>query len=395
MAAVNGCHIVSIEGLNNDALTPIQQALVDNGGIQCGFCTPGFVVAITAYFLTAETANLDDFISAVAGNLCRCTGYMGVKRTLRQLLEQYPLNNTKNRLQDLIAWGFLPGYFAQIPTRLATTPALSIAPKLDAVMVAGGTDLFVQHPQTLAATELHLLDNQQKITLNGQICCIKATTTLETLKNSPVMQALFPKFHHDMEMVATTPIRERATIGGNLVNASPIADMAVFLLALAAQLELRSLNGETRIIALKNFYQAYKQMALQKSEQIENIRFACPQQPMLFSFEKVSKRQYSDIASVNCALSLELQQNTIKTVHLSAGGVAAIPLYLHKTCAHLQDKSINAELIKQALKIAQTEISPISDQRGSAEYKRLLLRQLIIGHFLKLLPNLLSIKDLL
>ncbi len=395
MAAVHGCHLVTIEGLNTAELNPIQQAVLDNGGVQCGFCSPGFVVAMTAYFLNAQTANLDEFVDAVAGNLCRCSGYMGIKRALRQLLQQYPLNNSENRLQDLIERQILPDYFVAIAPRLAEIPILKTPSNHDAIMVAGGTDLFVQRPQLLAASQLKLLESNQEITLTQQQCRITASTTLETLKNSPLLQSLFPQFKKEMEMIATTPIRQRATVGGNLANASPIADMAIFFLALAAQLELRSLNGETRSVRLQDFFQTYKQIDLQAGEQIAALSFSCPPQPILFSFEKVSKRQYSDIASVNSALFLELEQETIKTAHLSAGGVAAIPLYLAKTCAYLQGKAISNEVVKQAVNIAQTEISPISDQRGSAEYKRLLLRQLIIAHFLKLLPDLLNAEDLL
>ncbi|AOY60453.1 FAD binding domain-containing protein [Desulfococcus multivorans] len=396
MAAVHGCHVVTIEGLNAGTLTPIQQALADNGGVQCGFCTPGFVVAVTAYFLNAKTLNVDDSCSAVSGNLCRCTGYMGIKRALRQLVRQYTVADMEKRLPDLIDRQILPPYFETIPERLAAIPAPpETKPGPDALMVAGGTDLFVHPPQRFADREWVFPDTPQEIRLTPQGCRIKAGTTLETLKNALVMNELFPQFSSDMQMICTPPIRERATIGGNLANASPIADMAVFFLALDAQLLLISRTGERRSVALKNFFKDYKQVDLQIGERIDELRFVCPQPPLSFSFEKVGKRRYADIAGVNSALFMELRQDILQTVHLSAGGVAPVPLYLEKTCAYLSGRPISSAGIRQALDIAQTEITPISDLRGSSEYKRLLLRQLIIAHFVKLLPDFVRAEDLL
>ena len=241
----------------------------------------------------------------------------------------------------------------------------------------------------MAHHPLVFLDAVENIEHSQQRCTISATTRIETLRLSPLIQQLFPQIENDFKLICSMPVRQQATVGGNLINASPIGDLTIFFLALDATLILKSQNQQ-RAHPLRQFFKTYKQIELHANEQLIEIHFSCPESPLNFSFEKVSKRTYLDIASVNSAMLIEVLDDSIKTIHISAGGVAAIPLYLKRTCRFLQAKTISADVIKQALDIAQTEISPQSDSRGSATYKRLLLKQLLIAHFLKLLPDLLQ-----
>jgi xanthine dehydrogenase small subunit len=263
------------------------------------------------------------------------------------------------------------------------------------VLVAGGTDLFVQKPERLQFQPLHYLISEpvvENIRYENQQCIIKATTTIEQLRTSPLMQQLFPAIAEDFKLISSAPIRQRATIGGNLVNASPIADLAIFFLALDAQLIIAS-EKNRRIVALKHFFQTYKQVDLQACEQVLEILFD-KSSTHYFSYEKVSKRTYPEIASINSAISIQYNDGRIETAHLAAGGVAAIPFYLTKTCAYLQDKTIKPATIPEAAEIAQSEVAPISDIRGSTQYKCLLLRQLIFAHFLKLFPETINWESL-
>ncbi len=189
------------------------------------------------------------------------------------------------------------------------------------------------------------------------------------------------------------PIRNRATIGGNIVNASPIADMVNILLALNSTIEIKT-DSSKRIILLKDFYKGYKQVDLNTGELIHSISFDIPQGKYFFNFEKVSKRTYLDIASVNSSIYLSVQEDVISKIYLSAGGVAPIPLSLIKTSEFLTGKSIESKNIFTAYNVALSEINPISDARGTKEYKVLLLRQLIFAHFISLFPDKISVREI-
>jgi xanthine dehydrogenase small subunit len=229
------------------------------------------------------------------------------------------------------------------------------------------------------------------------------------LLESPVMQRIFPNLYQHLKLVSSTPIRNMATIAGNFVNASPIGDMTIWFLALDAEISLldRSTEGR-RNIFLKDLFLDYKKLDRNENEIITNIRFRKPNGDLFFNFEKISKRKYLDIATVNTAISIKADvfpgsgwvppalsdsgdadpkndvAYVISEAHVSAGGVAPIPLYLRETSAFLRGMEVNVDTISQAAGIIQSEISPISDVRGSAEYKRLLLRQLFTAHFVEL-----------
>jgi xanthine dehydrogenase small subunit len=178
-----------------------------------------------------------------------------------------------------------------------------------------------------------------------------------------------------------------ATIAGNFINASPIGDFTIFFLALDAQLVLS--DGETkRELPLRKLYKGYKSLDKKPQEYIEQIWFELPGKNTLFNFEKVSKRIYLDIASVNSAISITMKGDVIERSGISAGGVGPVPIYLQKASEFLKGKNISEELIHNVIKIAKTEIAPISDTRGTAEYKRLLLGQLIKAHFITLFPEI-------
>jgi len=390
--AIDGHHVITIEGLNSEQLNPIQRALVENGAIQCGFCTPGLVMALTGFFLNSTLSDESAVLDSIAGNLCRCTGYAGIKRAVSALCLQFDLSASplERRIEDLIAWQILPAYFATVADRLNQYSANNTSEPLEnAVLIAGGTDLFVQKPEKLHSQALHFLSNdslQPLIRKENTDCVINALTTIEQIRTSPLLQSCFPLLAEDFKLICSAPIRHRATLGGNLVNASPIADLAVFFLALDAKLTLLS-GSQARLVPLQQFFQDYKQINLKPGERLLEIRFEIPTQHERFSFEKVSKRMHLDIAAVNSAMLIQEQAGKIDKVHISAGGVAPFPLYLAKTCAYLFGKTVCLETVKTAAKIAQSEIAPISDTRGSAQYKRLLFQQLVYAHFVKLFPE--------
>lgn len=400
-------HIVTVEGLNSDSLplTPVQQALIEEGASQCGFCTPGIVMSLTGFFLTSKTLDYREAIDALDGNICRCTGYVPIQRAAKKLCDTYApqlgSGNSKNRIQQLVKWSILPDYFLQIPGQLNALSSQKLTPFPSSeltfqkgsrsIVVAGGTDLYVQQPEELQEKQLEFVSRRSNLTgirKKGDWLFIGAGTTVEEMKHSSLINETFPNMNNYLNLVASTIMRNRATLAGNIVNASPIGDLTIILLALAADLCL--VNGKKRReLQLKDFFKGYKKLDMKKGEIIETIEVPIPYPGLdsRFHFEKVSRRKYLDIASCNTAISLEMDNNIINDVHISAGGVAPIPLYLEETCAWLKRKEVTAGNISKAVKIAEQEISPISDVRGSARYKSLLLRNLIFAHFITLFPE--------
>ncbi len=415
LANASGKHIVTVEGINpaDGSLTPVQQAMVDESGTQCGFCTVGFVMSLTGACIDGS-----DKVSAIDGNICRCTGYKSIERAAR-LLSEPPASAGGATSAKCAA--VVPDYFEHLPLRLKSLVENDVLasestsrPLTQAVLTGGGTDLYVQRHDEMAesaAMPLMYEAELRGIRDNGEFIEIGASSTVTDLLESPLMNEIFPDLYKHLKLVSSTPIRNMATLAGNFVNASPIGDMTAWFLALDAEVTLgtspHDSKGVTRTLPLKDLYLGYKQLAKQPDEIITAIRFKKPIGDFRFNFEKVCKRTYLDIASVNTAISLTVKAtpgegwlppvlsepgaiatgskvaHTIIDAHVSAGGVAPIPLYLRKTSEFLRGKEINEETIAAASEIIQSEISPISDVRGTEQYKRLLLRQLFRAHFVE------------
>lgn len=391
---VEGKHLVTIEGINQKDLTPIQQAFVDYGATQCGFCTPGFVMSLTGFFLNSPTLDDASIMDAIAGNVCRCTGYASIIRATNSLTEKFR-NETlasEDRMAFLIQQRILPEYFKEIPQKLKeinNNGASQPVSEQDAAVVAGATDLYVQRPDDFKEADIQFTLKEKKfseIWTDEQYLYIGAGVVTEEFKRDEILTTHLPQLPKFIPLIASKLIRERATLAGNIVNASPIGDMTIILLALNAELGLNC-KGEKRTLALKEFYKGYKEFDLKSSEKIEWIRVPLSAKENLFNFEKVSKRTYLDIASVNSAMSIRVKDNTIQTASVSAGGVSPVPCYLKNTSEFLTGRTVTAETMKEAANVALKEISPISDVRGSKEYKSLLLRQFIYAHFMALFPE--------
>jgi xanthine dehydrogenase small subunit len=425
LANAAGKHIVTIEGVNpaDGSLTPVQQAMIDESGTQCGFCTVGFVMSLTGFCVERTNGPLvsvpsavadgeinphiskisrEDAISSVDGNICRCTGYKSIERAAERVCRQLADGGGQ----------FVPEYFAEIPQRLLelnkSTSQSETRAAASVPFVSGGTDIYVQRPDEIAdAAAQHLFydDSLRTIRENGEFIELGASVTVTDLLESPLMQSIFPRLYEHLKLISSTPIRNMATLAGNFVNASPIGDMTVWFLALNSEITLNT----GREMLLRQLYLDYKKLAKEPNEYITTIRFKKPHSDFRFNFEKVSKRTYLDIASVNTAISLKVEpvpgkswtppalndnypapvetshlDHFITDAHVAVGGVAPIPLYLKETSSFLIGRHVDEDTIKKANDIIQEEISPISDVRGSEEYKRLLLSQLFRAHFVEL-----------
>lgn len=386
LGELHGKHLVTVEGLNMPHLSPVQQAIVNEGATQCGFCTPGIVVSLTGYLMEDKEITHDGVKNTLSGHLCRCTGYRSLKRGIDFLKLSV---ESQTGIRSLVANEMLPPYFPEMPDRLRKIPKLRVNKGVPEYFVAGGTDVYVQKGDVLPESEICLLTMNQDmkgITPMDGYVRVGALITFEAFANHTAIIRIVPGIRDYMSRIASLQVRNRATVGGNIVNASPVGDVTILLLALGTTLVLKS--GETsRTVPLTSFFKGYKQLDKTPSEILSEILLPIPTADTKINFEKVSKRKHLDVASVNSAMKVQCEGAIIREMALTMGGVAPIPLFLEATCRYFMGKAVCRETIEGAYPIMQQEISPIGDIRGSAGYKRLLARQLLITHFVKLFPD--------
>jgi len=429
-----GKHVVTVEGINaaGGQLTPVQQAIVDEGGSQCGFCTVGVVMSLTAHSLGEQPATEKNTIAAIDGNICRCTGYKSLERAAAALAAQLAGRPPHNAVAWLSERQFVPGYFHAMPAKLAALRAGAAAHAVQATehpsaaasgnggtlvstfsgghaqsqnghlhspahpfahpLLGGGTDLMVQRLEELREQPVRLVFDQSgrrgiRQAAGGRVV-LGAATTASHLLESALLRGLLPRLPQYLKLVSSTPIRNMGTVAGNFVNGSPIGDLTIMFLALGAAVALADAAGNTRELDLPDLYLGYKKLAKLPDEQVTEISFPAPLPGDFFNFEKVSKRTHLDIASVNSAAWLRVENGLIQAARVSAGGVGPVPLLLARTGAFLVGRDLSAETLTAANEVMQAEINPISDVRGTSDYKRLLLRQLLWAHFLRFAPEL-------
>lgn len=395
LGQIQGCHVVTIEGLNrSDGLTPIQKAFFDRVASQCGFCTPGMIISITGFFLSTAELSLEAGIEALSGNICRCTGYQSIKRAIQDLCKVFSEDELRNtsfpeeRVALLVKLQFLPDYFLEVPRNLKDFEPYCLDTQQSSldkgVLVAGGTDLYIQKAEELRYKKLVFLSNRPEmnfIRVKDKHCHIGATVTIDQIRRSDVIRGLIPSLFETLGLVSSTPIRNRATIGGNIINASPIGDMTIIFLALGASVVLSS-GTKQRRVPLEEFFLGYKKLDIKDTEILDSLFFPIPNPGARFNFEKVAKRRYLDIASVNSAILFREEEGIIREIRISAGGVAPVPILLRRTCKYLSEKKLYSQVIDKAAEIAVSDISPISDVRGSAQYKTILLKRFIYAHLM-------------
>ncbi len=390
--SVIGKHVVTIEGLNNNNLSAIQNAFIEEGATQCGFCTPGFIISFTGHLLSSEGINKNSAADSIAGNLCRCTGHATILHAMEKVLSNIKAGTGKNSftVSELIEKNIIPSYFEDIPLRLNDMKKNLIKSSSinGDLHIGGGTDLYVQRGRQIIKQNFDFVTNgtDNNIFVKGNRCYIAASTTVSEFSQSGIVKAVIPEVKEYTMLFGSQPIRNRATIGGNIINASPIGDMTNILLALNSSLVFKS-DENTRELKLENFYKGYKLLDKKPGEILKTIYFEMPSGTYKINFEKVSKRTHLDIASVNSTIFITTDGEKIENIRITAGGISPIPMLLKNCCSFLTGKIIEPDVILKAADIADDELSPISDARGSADYKRLLLHQLILAHFIKLFPS--------
>lgn len=381
VGAASGLEVVTVEGLaRNGTLHPVQAALAAGGGSQCGFCTPGFVMSLFAAFYSGERGD-----SALEGNLCRCTGYVPIRAALRALPAPGPDDPFLAPPQTPPRPAELDGFFA--PTTLPEVFAL-LAAHPEAKLLAGGTDVGVEmnkfgrvYPVLVSLTEVAEL---QTVRETEDAVEIGAGVTLSRLERE--LRGTFPALDDMLHWFAARPIRNRATVGGNLGTASPVGDLAPVFLALGAQVKLAGGAGE-RTLPLTDFFTGYRTTALGPGELIAAVRLPKTQPAMTRAY-KVGKRGADDISTVAAAFAVGLDDGgRVRAARLAYGGVAATPVRAFAVERALIGQPWTEATVRDAAAALRELFTPLSDLRGSAAYRSRLVGNLFERFFYEQAPE--------
>jgi xanthine dehydrogenase small subunit len=396
---VDGKHVVTVEGLkSNGCLHPIQQAMVEHHGSQCGFCTPGFVMALAG--MVEEKTSLEAMRLALTGNLCRCTGYLPILEAYEELVaaapsavERYKSTSIINDLRDHAMTPVLIECTDNQPTS-GTLQRTCFAPRSlddalafkaqhpDAVIVSGATELGVlRNKKGYDPTTVLTLTN---IPCLGEINCsdhsvaIGANVTWRLLES--FSKDLLPEFYQIIIRFGSPQIRNVSTLAANIANGSPIADSLPLLFIMDAELELASEHGRRRI-KINDFFRGYKIKDLAPDEIITQVFLPLPAPDELLKLYKVSKRNDLDIATFAAGIRVKQAGNIITRAFIAYSGVAPTVVRLTQTEAFLQGKLLAEEVFQQAGDLARREIKPISDVRGSRDFRLQLAENILMKFY--------------
>ena len=387
---LDGKLLLTVEGLaDGEVLHPIQEAMVDCDASQCGFCTPGFAMALLAFQLGGEAATPDTIHEALAGNLCRCTGYRPIVAAAERIAATPETRFHDQATAARAALDALPRgeavrlehvtqrYFA--PTTVEELLALR-AQHPDAHLLAGGTDLALLVTKDYRRLDgvislarvagLREIDADPGPKDSRWLTVGAACTYTDLLEVLAVLKATSPaSLGQLVTRIGSRQIRNVATVCGNLANASPIADMPPALIALDATVVLDSLAGE-REIALEEFFLDYRRTALRPDEILVAVRFRFPRRDEMFRTYKISKRWDQDIAAVCAGFRIAQADGIVTEARIAYGGMAATPKRAFHAEQALIGQPWTEATIESAVAGLDRDFAPISDWRASAAYRR-------------------------
>lgn len=396
---LDGCHVVTVEGLKYDGkLSCVQESMVACQGSQCGFCTPGFVVAMHGLLETRDRLTEPDLRLGLSGNLCRCTGYEAILKagmqadvsTLKRLNDLYP---PQAMLPDLLA-ARGESVYAKVDDRefcKPTTVAEAATFKADhpgCTLMAGGTDVgVVMNKGKLAPQAILSLGGLDltSISVADGVLTVGALATLADMETAcrqhlPAMAGLLRRH-------GSPPIRNAGTLAGNIANGSPIGDTMPGLFVLNAEVELAGRQGSRRV-NINGFYTGYRTTVMKSDELITAVHIPLPRRDEgrgcvneTYRIYKVSKRCDLDISTFSAAFWMRPSGDVIEQIRIAYGGVAAVITRLPRTEQLLTGQPITDDLIDRAAETAAGEITPISDVRGGKDYRTLLGANIIRRFF--------------
>jgi xanthine dehydrogenase small subunit len=387
LPSVAGKAVFTVESLQgpDGSLHPVQQALVEHHGSQCGFCTPGFAMSLFGLYRNASRPSAAQIEDALSGNLCRCTGYR-------------PILAAASAMYDVAAPPSEDAALARSLASLAREDTLAYAAQgrrwwsprtVDALaalllehpgarIVAGATDvgLWVTKHHRDVGDIVYTGDVEalRAIRSTPAHLCIGAAATLTDAFGA--LDEHWPELHEAWARFASVPIRNSGTLGGNVANASPIGDSMPALIALGATAVLRR-GSVTREIDLADLYVAYQKIAIQAGEFLCEVRVPVRQEPLLLRAYKVSKRYDQDISAVFACFALHVENGVVARARIGCGGVAAVPQRASATEAALVGQAWSEATADAAARELSAEFSPIDDMRATAAYRRRVLGNLL------------------
>ena len=389
---IHGKQIITVENLaQNQKLHPVQQALVDHDGSQCGYCTPGIVMSMFALYRNYNQPDRRIITDALTGNLCRCTGYRPIVDAAYEVLQNKKtdhfdedeeritglLNQINNKSMPLEIESGGQQYLK--PFTIEQALELRKAHP-DALIVGGSTDVALLQTKKRVFLEkildLSAVDELDFIVEDHHRLAIGSGTSLEVLHQYTLER--FSYLQDMLKVFGSLQIRNMATIGGNIATASPIGDLLPLLLVLNSEIRLMKKNGR-RDLRLEDFITGYRQTDMEKDEIIAMITFRKPSKSEIIKSYKISKRKDLDISSASGCFRLELDNNGIvKFIKCAFGGLAAMPKRAPETEDFLVGKAWNKVNVMDAAKILAGEFRPISDARSTAEARKIMAGNLLI-----------------
>ena len=396
MPTLHGKQLITVEDLASPdgKLHPVQQAMVETSGSQCGFCTPGFVMSMFAMKVSENRPSRDRINDVLAGNLCRCTGYGPIIEASEKMYDAGPetafLEEEKRviaLLEDLQSDAMVETadkgrrYFA--PARIDDL-ATVYADNPEAVIVAGATDvgLWVTKMHKDLGTVIYLgrvKELKEMKVADGYLeigAGVSYTDAWDEIKKH------YPDFGELIRRIGSTQVRNAGTIGGNVANGSPIGDTPPALIAAGASLVLRK-GGARREIDLESFFIDYGKQDRQPGEFVEMVKLPLPKAGAKFRSYKISKRFDQDISAACGAFMADIENGTVKDIRICFGGMAGTPARAKHTEAALIGKAWTEESVKAAMAEMAKDYTPLTDMRASEAYRAKVARNLLYKFFVE------------
>jgi xanthine dehydrogenase small subunit len=395
VSSLHGKQLITVEDLKHQGkLHSVQQAMVDCHGSQCGFCTPGFIMSLFALQKNSAGYDKGQTLEALAGNLCRCTGYRPIIDAAEQACCQKQPDQFDAFESDTVARlkTIAPRETAElnsgdkrclVPLTVADLADLYTA-NPEARLLAGGTDLALEvtqfHRELPVMIYVGHIEDMKRIDVTDSAIEIGAAAALSDCYEA--LSREYPDFGELLHRFASLQIRNQGTLGGNIGNASPIGDAPPLLIALGAQIALRQGNTR-RLLPLQDYFLDYKVTARQEAEFIEKIIVPRKQANQAFRAYKVSKRLDDDISAVCAAFNLTIVDGVVRDARIAFGGMAAIPKRASTCEAALVGSAWYPGVIERACDALGEDFTPLSDFRASKEYRLLTAQNLLRKFFLE------------